>query len=46
VNSEIANTADELRQLIAKADALASVAEDQLAPLADLWVPDVPRTFL
>ena len=38
MNSEIANAADELRQLIAKADALASVAEDQFCRV--IYVPD------
>jgi len=38
VNSEIMNAADELRQLIAKVDALASVAEDQFGRV--IYVPD------
>ena len=39
MNSEIMNAADELRQLIAKADALASVAEDQFCRVIYV-VPD------
>jgi len=38
VNSEIMTAADELRQLIAKADALASVAEDQFGRV--IYVPN------
>ena len=38
MNSEIANAANELRQLIAKTDALASVAEDQFCRV--IYVPD------
>jgi malic enzyme len=37
VNSEIMNAADELRQLIAKADALASVTEEQFGRV--IYVP-------
>jgi hypothetical protein len=38
VNSAMMSAADELRQLIAKADALASVAEDQFGRV--IYVPE------